>query len=289
MKSKVIVFGATSFIGSYLLAKNKTWKGTISKKFKEYDDPLKKKRVDKQKKKLIFFNFLKKNTIDNVKKFNIFINCIGFTKNFEKKYFDISKEKKKFNLYVKILKNIIKKNNVKLLIHIGSNYEYGNLNKINNENSKCVPISKYGIYKLYEFNKLKKILPENCKLVNIRCFSIFGKYNKTNSLIEQIKTKESLMIKNPNQQINLIAICYLNNLIKKIINSYKKLNNTEIINFCSTKPFTIRSIFKIIKIKRKVFFGKIAHDNIIGSNNKMKEFINYNDKSNLTKLRSYLN
>ena len=289
MKSKVIVFGAASFIGSFLMSKNKKWEGTISRKFKNYYDPLKKKRIEKLKKKLIVFNFLSKTTVKNLKKFNILINCIGFTKNFEKKSFNINKEKKKFNLYLKILKIIIKKNNVKLIIHIGSNYEYGYSNEINNENSKCHPVTKYGIYKLYEFKKLKKNLPKSCKLINIRCFSIFGKYNKINSLIEQIKTRESLMIKNPNQQLNIITICYLNNLIKKIIKSYKKLESTEIINFCSTKPLTIRSIFKMIKIKKKVFFGNSPPNNILGSNDKMKKFINYNDKQNLTKLRSYLN
>jgi len=289
MKSKVIVFGATSFIGSYLLSKNKTWNGTISKKFRKYYDTLKKKRIEEVKNKLITFDFLTKNTVNNIKKFDILINCIGFTKNFEKKNFKINKEKKKFHLYLEILKKIIKKNNVKLIIHIGSNYEYGNSNKINNENSKCNPITKYGMYKLYEFNKLKKVIPENCKLINIRCFSIFGKNNKINSLIEQIKFKESLMIKNPNQQINIISICYLNNLIKKIVKCYKKLKNIEIINFCSTKPLIIKSIFKMIKIKKKVFFGKTSGNNILGSNDKMKKFINYKDKANLTKLKSYLN
>jgi nucleoside-diphosphate-sugar epimerase len=155
MKDKIIVFGATSFIGAYLLSKNKGWKGTISKKLKKYNDSLKNQRIKKFKQKLINFNFFNKKTFNNIKKINVLINCIGFTKNFDNKNFNIKKAKKNFNIYLKVLDKIIKKHSVKLIIHIGSNHEYGKSHKRLNESSVCKPQNKYGIYKLYEFNKIK--------------------------------------------------------------------------------------------------------------------------------------
>jgi nucleoside-diphosphate-sugar epimerase len=289
MKDKIIVFGATSFIGAYLLSKNKDWKGTISKKLKKYSDSLKNQRVKKFKQKLINFNFFNRKTFNNIKKINVLINCIGFTKNFDNENFNIKKAKKNFNIYLKVLDKIISKYNVKLIIHIGSNHEYGKSHKILNESSVCKPHTKYGIYKLYEFNKIKKKFSQSSKIINLRCFSIFGNLNKTNSLIEQIKEKKNLVIKNPDQKINIISIYYLNNLIKKIIKNYKKLKKVEIINFCSTQPITIRSILNMINLNKKKFSKNILSDNIIGSNNKMKKFINYSDSLNLIKLKNYLN
>lgn len=287
MKNNILILGASSFIG-YSLLKNKNWFGTISKPFKNYKKSVKKKRIVKYKNRLVYFNYKKRNSFININKFNILINCIGFTKNFQNNKFNLKKEKTKINEYLKVIKELIELNNVKLIIHIGSSAEYGYSKNLLNENSECRPVTKYGKYKYFEFKKLKKIIPEQTKLFNIRFFSIFGEGNKKNSLIELIKVKKNIVIKNSNQKINLININYLNKLIPRIISSQKKINKIEILNFASSESKSIKDIILKLNLKKKILFKNGKIKNTLVSNKKLRKFISYNEIQNYKTLKKYL-
>lgn len=288
MKNKILILGASSFIG-YSLLKNKNWMGTISQPFKNYKTLIKKNRINKIKKKLIYFNYKKKSTFKNISDFNVIVNCIGFTKNFQNNNFNLKKEKKNISEYIKILKHLIYLNNVHLIIHIGSSAEYGYSKQMLFETSKCNPDTKYGKYKYFEFEKLKKIIPKKTKLVNVRCFSIFGENNKKNSLIELIKKKKKIIIKNSNQKINLINIKYLDKLISKIISFQKKIKKIEIFNFASTKSKSIKDIILKLNLRKNIQFQRGVNKNIAVSNKKLRSFINYSETQNFKILKNYLN
>ena len=287
MKNNILILGASSFIG-YSLLKKKKWSGTISKPLKNYKTSAKKKRIIYNKNKLIYFNYKKKNSFKNISKYNILINCIGFTKNFQNDKFNLKKEKANINEYFKVIKELIKLNNVKLFIHIGSSAEYGYSKNLLNENSKCRPETKYGKYKYFEFKKLKKIIPQQTKLFNIRFFSIFGEGNKKNTLIELIKSKKNIVIKNSNQKINLININYLNKLVPSIISSQKKIDKIEVLNFASSKSKTIKDIILGLNLKKNIIFKKRKIKNILVSNKKLRNFIKYNEIQNFKALKKYL-
>lgn len=293
-KNKVFVLGATSFIGFSLLKLNinkKYWTGGISKKFKNYKKKIIKKRLNYISKKVKFFNFFKKKSFSNIDNHNVLINCIGFTKDYNNEKFNIIEAKKKFDIYYKNLKQYIEGNDIDLIIHIGSSSEYGQTKYKINEKSKCFPNTKYGKYKCYEFNKIKQLAKQQIKIVNIRCFSIFGKLNKSDSLFEEIKNNKTIIVKNPNNKIDIISVTYLSKLINKIIISKSRLKKIEIFNFCSGNGLRIKELLINFNLNKNIIFDKSNKRSVDlkTSNKKMVSYIKFEKKQNLQILKNYLN
>ena len=196
IKKSILIIGSTSFIG-FNLAINLKTKGynvngiTSTRKKKS----IKKKRFELLKKKGI--KIFKKNLLDdqsllNLKKYQIVINAIGWTKNFNNKKFNFTRISKNYEIFYKNLVNFFKLNSPELFIELGSSAEYGKSKSIFIENSKCYPVTKYGVLKLNNSNFLKKLSKKNnFPIIVLRIFSIFGYLDREDKLIEYIKNEQS--------------------------------------------------------------------------------------------------
>ena len=297
MKKKILILGASSFIGSNLIYENKNldMTGLIRKPINKYSK-LKKKRLNLIKKKLIYIN---SKNIYKIKKYDVIINSIGLTKNFNNKKYSLEKNKKKFHKYSEFIFNVVKHSKCKIFIHLGSSMEYSGLkpnsrNKLN-ENSITNPNTKYGKFKIYEKKYFEKqFYKSDIKLVFLRLFSIYGFFLKNKSLIHSLVYKKKISIQNPYNYIDVISIEYLLKIIKKtieIINNFKK--KIIIINCSSNNSIKIKTLLeKIQKIKKYRFIfeeQKNGSLQYIGCSNitlkllKLKKFDILDNVSNLIK------
>jgi dTDP-6-deoxy-L-talose 4-dehydrogenase (NAD+) len=241
---KIVITGATGFIGQNLIQtiqnKNLNVIGTYNN-----SKPLSKKirylKLDISKKNLNYYKYLKKPEVvihlawPNLDDFN-HKNHLHKTL-IEQKYF---------------LNNLIKKG-LRNLVVAGTCFEYGKKIGGIKENTKTKPILKYAIAK----NNLRSFLFKLQKkyqfnLTWLRFFYIYG-YNQhrktlTNLLIDSSKKKKTLIV---------------NNFIKRDFLSVKKIakyiyllsikkKNLGLVNLCSGKSISLKSLINILIKKYKI-------------------------------------
>ncbi len=246
IKIKYIIHGGSSFLGKHfikLLINNKEnlivisressniiFKSNFVKQYK-YKDSISEINLEKYNlSDSIFFEFawfgVYGNQRNDIKQFTIniplFISGIEFAKN----------------------------NKCKHWVGIGSQAEYGNLNKKIDENELCSPTTLYGKSKLY----LSKITRDICDLYSInhswlRLFSVYGPDDNhewfIQYLIKKMLKSEEINVTKCEQYWDYLFIDDLVNALYKI----KSEKSLGITNLSSNNPVQIKELIEILQKK----------------------------------------
>ena len=250
MKKKILITGASGFIGLNLVSKI-----SKSKSFEVYALQKKQSKELRKIKKIKFINLditkIKKKLLFN---FDYIINLAG----------NINHKNKSqtYNAHYNGVKNLIKYvhlKKLKLFIQVGSSLEYGQKESPHRENFTCKPISHYGKAKLLATKFIQKKLE---KYLVLRPYQVYGPYQKKNRLIPIIidgcLKNKSFACSDGTQFRDFLYIDDFSELILKILKS-KKINY-GIFNIGFGKPHKVKNIISLIqkKIKKgKPLFGKI--------------------------------
>ena len=291
MKKKVLITGATGFIG-------KNFINSLRDKFEIYALLLNEneKKIIPQIEYILWEIFFNKDeeiiTLSGkkVEKIDSVIHLASYGVNPKDNDID-----KMIESNIGLTKNLIlnlERVSCKNIIFTGSGFEYGDKGKMKlRENMELNPFSLYGTTKVSSFligKKLCEILGIN--YINLRLFNIFGEHEGDNRLIPQI-------IKNylSGNKLNLTEGKQIRDYlyIKDIIEVYemiieKNIYNNETYNVCSSEEITIKEfIVKVAKIigidEESLNFGAIPTRKeeamyIVGDNSKLKKDFNWNKK-----------
>ena len=291
MKKKILVTGATGFIGKNLVE-------SLKEKFEVYALILdeKEKNVIPQIDYILWKTFFDREneikTLDGKKlgKIDTVIHLASYGVN--PKDNDIDKMiESNINLTKDLILNL-ERVSCKNIIFTGSGFEYGDKGKIKlKEDMELNPFSLYGATKVSAFLIGKKLCESlGVNYINLRLFNIFGEYEGSNRLIPQI-INNYLEGKELNFTAGNQVRDYL--YIKDIIEVYemileKNIYNNETYNVCSSEEVTIKEfITKVadtIGINKDFLnFGAIPSRKeealyIVGDNSKLKRDFDWNRK-----------
>lgn len=236
-KHKVLVLGATGFVGSHIFE-------DLSKSFETYGSSRKANGTNQ-----IQFDITDENTWSSVLAIEptIIVNCIGYgvVKNEldVKQMFDIN-----YTLTAKLFDFIFSKLPGTFLVHIGTAFEYS-LDQITlTEDSICCPQTYYGISKLMASHYL--LSHKNFTNYTIlRPFSMFGPYEHESKIIPYLinaqKNRQAIPLSGGTQQRDYFFVKDLSNFIKTLIN---KPHNTipHLLNVGSGKTHSLIDLGKAI-------------------------------------------
>ncbi len=291
MKKKILVTGATGFIGKNLVE-------SLKEKFEVYALILdeKEKNVIPQIDYILWKTFFDREneikTLDGKKlgKIDTVIHLASYGVN--PKDNDIDKMVESNISLTKDLILNLERVSCKNIIFTGSGFEYGDKGKIKlKEDMELNPFSLYGATKVSAFLIGKKLCESlGINYINLRLFNIFGEYEGSNRLIPQI-INNYLEGKELNFTAGNQVRDYL--YIKDIIEVYemileKNIYNNETYNVCSSEEVTIKEfITKVADTiginKESLNFGTIPSRKeealyIVGDNSKLKRDFDWNRK-----------
>ena len=286
MSKKILITGATGFIG-YHLAKKCIRLG--------WDVTGLSSKTSVQHKRIEGVKYIKLDITDKKKFFKIkdnfdyVVNLAG--------YVDHSNKKKTLKSHYngcKNLANYFLKKKIKKFVQIGSCVEYGKLNspQIEDEKNLQSTFSVYGKAKLLSTKYLLRLNKKKKFPVTIlRLYLVYGPNQDINRVIP-ITIKNALLNKKffCSEGIQLRDFTYIGDIIKAILKTlHSNKSNGQIINIGNSKPIKIKHLIdNIIKLvgSGKPFFGKIKmrKDEIMAlypNIDKAKKILNWTPKISL--------
>lgn len=271
-RNTILVLGGTGFIGYHLLKK------TLKLGWISFSASRKKPIKNRYLKKVKYIK------LDFKKLENLKVRDYDFIVNLSNIHYS-----KAFTLI-----NFFKKTKIQKYLEVGSSAEYGNINKVLDENTKCKPISLYGKNKLkITNNALKTFKKYSFPVIVVRLFQVYGLFDNKNKIIP-------FVINNclKNKRFNLTEgfqtrdFCHINDVVNaviKLLTSKNKKVTGKIFNIGFGRSISIKRLVE--KIKRKIgkglpVFGKkkISNQEIIHSKSsikKIKQYIKWSPKINL--------
>lgn len=271
-RNTILVLGGTGFIGYHLLKK------TLKLGWISFSASRKKPIKNRYLKKVKYIK------LDFKKLENLKVRDYDFIVNLSNIHYS-----KAFTLI-----NFFKKIKIQKYLEVGSSAEYGNINKVLDENTKCKPISLYGKNKLkITNNALKTFKKYSFPVIVVRLFQVYGLFDNKNKIIP-------FVINNclKNKRFNLTEgfqtrdFCHINDVVNaviKLLTSKNKKVTGKIFNIGFGRSISIKRLVE--KIKRKIgkglpVFGKkkISNQEIIHSKSsikKIKQYIKWSPKINL--------
>ena len=286
MKQRILITGATGFIGSNIINL------LLEKKIYIYDILRQKNKNNKYIKKLqekknyfpIFYN--KFNDLEEkLKKINIntVINCATYYSN-KNDVETIEKLIQTNIIFCSIILETLKKK-IKKFINFGSMMEYSYGNNFSPKNFYA--ITKFSFQKIEEF--YKKDNPK-IKFYDLKLFETYGDNDKREKIIPTIIKKYSqnknITIVSKNLAMNFVHIESLMLAVKMIIE-----NQIQEGEYCiKNKKFTkIKEIIDSLnkKLKKKIKTKYLSSKKFSYYNNKLKNFPYWSDKKNLENFLLY--
>ena len=286
MKQRILITGATGFIGSNIINL------LLEKKIYIYDILRQKNKNNKYIKKLqkkknyfpIFYN--KFNDLEKkLKKINInmVINCATYYSNKN----DIETIEKLIQtniIFCSIILETLKKK-IKKFINFGSMMEYSRGNNFSPKNFYA--ITKFSFQKIEEF--YKKDNPK-IKFYDLKLYETYGDNDKREKIIPTIIKKYSqnknITIVSKNLAMNFVHIESLMLAVKMVIN-----NQIQEGEYCiKNKKFTkIKELIDSLnkKLKKKIKTKYLSSKKFSYYNNKLKNFPYWSDKKNLENFLLY--
>ena len=182
-------------------------------------------------------------------------------------------------------------------VNIGSSSEYGPKTKPMKETDLASPIFPYGIAKLTQTNFAKYFFIKNgLPSVTLRLFSVYGPLEEPGRLIYDIMIsilrKNILKLASKKAKRDNIYVDDVIDVINKISNTSN--NEGEIFNVGTGKEYSVEEIIKSVQSKLKkdlnISWGNIEKQRIFETNNpwiadisKIKKELKWNPKINLEK------
>ena len=286
MKQRILITGATGFIGSNIINL------LLEKKIYIYDILRQKNKNNKYIKKLqekknyfpIFYN--KFNDLEEkLKKINIntVINCATYYSN-KNDVETIEKLIQTNIIFCSIILETLKKK-IKKFINFGSMMEYSYGNNFSPKNFYA--ITKFCFQKIEEF--YKKDNPK-IKFYDLKLYETYGDNDRREKIIPTIIKKysqnKSITIVSKNLAMNFVHIESLMLAVKMIIE-----NQIQEGEYCiKNKKFTkIKEIIDSLnkKLKKKIKTKYLSSKKFSYYNNKLKNFPYWSDKKNLENFLLY--
>ncbi|MFU0823722.1 NAD-dependent epimerase/dehydratase family protein [Clostridium sp.] len=185
------------------------------------------------------------------------------------------------------------KNNIKRFIYISSGGVYGYSEKILTEENNCYPQDIYSMSK-YLSEELCRLYENKISIVILRMFFPYGNGQNgrlISSLINNILQGNKIILnKNGLPIINPIHINDVVEIIKGIIES----NCRGVFNVCGNEYFSVEELCRKIALSIGINNLKLVHTesevkNLMGSNKKICDLLNYSMKINIEKgIKMYL-
>jgi UDP-glucose 4-epimerase len=150
------------------------------------------------------------------------------------------------------LSKILIKCEIKVVVALGSQAEYGQYNQVINEKFPAKPTSFYGTAKLCAHNILNQyLLLNNIRFVWLRLFSSFGPYDNPNWLIPYvIKTVFDGKTPALTKAEQIWDFIYIDDVVDAIIECGENNNTKGIYNLGSGIGYSLKDV--IIKIRNKI-------------------------------------
>jgi len=165
----------------------------------------------------------------------------------------------------KVAMNAAYKIGCQLFLGSGSQAEYGKMGKLVNEEIACMPNTQYGIYKLKTCNELMALSTQyHMRFIWIRIFSIYGKYDYSQTLIStcisKMKNNESIEL---TESIQLWDFLYVGDAASAMVMFANKTCKNGIYNLASgdIRPLKeyIVEMRDILHSKSELRFGAVSY------------------------------
>lgn len=254
MKKKVLILGATGFLGYHLAKK------CLDLKWDIYSVSKKKPKKTRFLKniKYFYFDLSKKKNLNKLKKisFDHVINLSGYVE-----HKNISLINKCHYKSVKNLFYYFQKRNIKSFIQVGSSAEYGNLKAPHLESNVDNAQGNYGKAKLKstKFLLKKKTFPATI----LRFYQVYGPHQDSNRFISQLIISSLKKKKFPTslgiQCRDFLYVTDAVNAILKLIKCKKNIKG-QIINIGFGKCVKLKKVMELVNKEIKFFqpiYGQI--------------------------------